>query len=57
MALAQTALNRFGRLKRGVYGTYHQVRKKALGAVRGRIYFRLNEGNVKRHTLMTRQSH
>jgi transposase-like protein len=38
-------------LKRGVYGTYHQVSKKHLARYVDEFTFRLNDGNVKRHTL------
>ena len=38
-------------LKRGVYGTYHHVSPKHLGRYVDEFAFRLNEGNVARHTL------
>lgn len=38
-------------LKRGVYGTYHQVSKKHLARYVNEFTFRLNDGNVQRHTL------
>ena len=38
-------------LKRGVYGTYHHVSPKHLGRYVDEFAFRLNEGDVKRHTL------
>ena len=38
-------------LKRGVYGVYHKVSKKHLGKYVDEFTFRLNEGNVKRHSL------
>lgn len=38
-------------LKRGVYGVYHQVSKKHLARYVNEFSFRLNDGNVKRHTL------
>jgi len=38
-------------LKRGVYGTYHQVSKKHLTRYVDEFTFRLNDGNVKRQTL------
>jgi transposase-like protein len=38
-------------LKRGVYGTYHQVSKKHLARYVNEFSFRLNDGNVQRHTL------
>jgi transposase-like protein len=38
-------------LKRGVYGTYHHVSQKHLGRYVDEFAFRLNEGNVARHTL------
>jgi transposase-like protein len=38
-------------LKRGVYGVYHHVSAKHLGRYVDEAAFRLNEGNVARHTL------
>jgi transposase-like protein len=38
-------------LKRGVYGVYHQVSKKHLARYVNEFTFRLNNGNVKIHTL------
>lgn len=38
-------------LKRGVYGVYHQISKKHVGRYVDEFTFRLNEGNVKRHSL------
>lgn len=38
-------------LKRGIYGVYHQVSKKHLTRYVDEFTFRLNEGNVARHTL------
>jgi hypothetical protein len=38
-------------LKRGIYGTFHHVSEKHLDRYVGEFAFRLNEGNVKRHTL------
>jgi len=38
-------------LKRGVYGVYHQVSKKHLARYVDEFAFRLNAGDVKRHTL------
>jgi transposase-like protein len=38
-------------LKRGVYGTFHHVSPKHLGRYVDEFTFRLNEGNVERHTL------
>jgi transposase-like protein len=38
-------------LKRGVYGTFHHVSPKHLGRYVDEFAFRLNEGNVQRHTL------
>jgi len=38
-------------LKRGIYGTFHHVSPKHLGRYVNEFTFRLNEGNVERHTL------
>jgi transposase-like protein len=38
-------------LKRGVYGVYHQVNKKHFARYFNEFTFRLNDGNVKIHTL------
>jgi len=38
-------------LKRGVYGVYHQVSDKHLARYVNEFSFRLNDGDVKRHTL------
>jgi transposase-like protein len=38
-------------LKRGIYGVYHQVSAKHLTRYVNEVSFRLNEGDVKRHTL------
>ena len=38
-------------LKRGVNGTFHHVSKKHLGRYVNEFTFRLNDGNVERHTL------
>jgi transposase-like protein len=38
-------------LKRGIYGTWHQVSAKHLGRYVDEVAFRLNAGDVKRHTL------
>jgi transposase-like protein len=38
-------------LKRGIYGTFHHVSEKHLGRYVSEFTFRLNEGNVERHTL------
>ena len=38
-------------LKRGVYGVYHHVDPKHLGRYVDEFTFRLNDGNVKRHTM------
>ena len=37
--------------KRGLIGVYHHVSKKHLGRYVDEFAFRLNEGNVARHTL------
>jgi transposase-like protein len=37
-------------LKRGIYGTFHHVSEKHLGRYVDEFTFRLNEGNVARHT-------
>lgn len=38
-------------LKRGLHGVYHHTSKKHLGRYVDEFTFRLNDGNVKRHTL------
>jgi hypothetical protein len=38
-------------LKRAIYGTWHQVSAKHLDRYVSEVSFRLNEGDVKRHTL------
>lgn len=38
-------------LKRGLHGVYHQVSEKHLARYVDEFTFRLNEGNVKRHTM------
>ena len=38
-------------LKRGVYGVYHHVSDKHLARYANEFAFRLNDGNVERHTL------
>jgi transposase-like protein len=38
-------------LKRGIYGTYHHVSPKHLSRYVDEFAFRLNDGNVERHTL------
>jgi transposase-like protein len=38
-------------LKRGIHGVYHQVSPKHIGRYVNEFTFRLNEGNVKRHTI------
>jgi len=38
-------------LKRGMYGVYHHADKKHLGRYVNEFTFRLNDGNVHRHTL------
>jgi len=37
-------------LKRGIYGTFHHVSEKHLGRYLNEFTFRLNAGNVARHT-------
>jgi hypothetical protein len=41
----------FAVLKRGLHGVYHHASKKHLHRYVDEFAFRLNEGNVKRHTL------
>jgi hypothetical protein len=43
-------------LKRGIYGTFHHVSEKHLGRYVDEFTFRLNEGNVGRHTLRRLES-
>jgi transposase-like protein len=43
-------------LKRGVYGTFHHVSEKHLARYVDEFTFRLNEGNVERHTLQRLES-
>jgi transposase-like protein len=43
-------------LKRGIYGTFHHVSEKHLGRYVNEFTFRLNEGNVERHTLQRLES-
>jgi hypothetical protein len=43
-------------LKRGIYGVYHHVSEKHLGRYVDEAAFRLNEGDVKRHTLRRLES-
>lgn len=38
-------------MKRGLYGVYHHVSDKHLARYTSEFSFRLNEGDVKRHTL------
>ena len=38
-------------LKRGVYGTWHHISAKHVGRYVNEVTFRLNAGNVARHTL------
>lgn len=38
-------------LKRGIHGVYHHASEKHLGRYVNEFTFRLNDGNVKRHTL------
>lgn len=41
----------FAVLQRGILGVYHHVTPKHLGRYADEFSFRLNEGNVKRHTM------
>jgi hypothetical protein len=41
----------FAVLKRGIYGVYHSTSPKHLSRYVDEFAFRLNEGNVKNHTL------
>jgi hypothetical protein len=41
----------FAVLKRGIVGVYHQVSPKHLDRYVDEFSFRLNEGNVKNHTM------
>lgn len=41
----------FALLKRGLHGVYHKASKKHLGRYVDEFTFRLNEGNVRRHSL------
>lgn len=41
----------FAVMKRGIHGVYHHVSPKHLGRYVGEFAFRLNEGDVKHHTL------
>jgi transposase-like protein len=43
-------------LKRGIYGTFHHVSEKHLDRYVQEFAFRLNEGNVERHTLRRLES-
>jgi hypothetical protein len=38
-------------MKRGIHGVYHQVSSKHLTRYVDEFTFRLNDGNVKRHTM------
>jgi transposase-like protein len=40
----------FAVLKRGLHGVYHHASKKHMGRYVDEFTFRLNDGNVKRHT-------
>ncbi len=40
-----------GSVKRGLYGTYHHASDKHLARYVNEFAFRLNEGNVGRHSL------
>ena len=44
-------MNLWAVLKRGVYGVYHHVSPEHLGRYVDEFTFRLNAGNVARHTL------
>jgi hypothetical protein len=46
----------FAVLKRGLIGVYHHASKKHLGRYVDEFAFRLNEGNVKHHTLARLES-
>jgi len=46
----------FAVLKRGLIGVYHHASKKHLGRYVDEFTFRLNEGNVKHHTLARLES-
>lgn len=37
--------------KRGIYGVYHHISPKHIGRYTSEFAFRLNEGNVKNHTI------
>lgn len=41
----------FAVMKRGLIGVYHHASKKHLGRYVNEFAFRLNDGNVKRHTM------
>lgn len=41
----------FAVMKRGIYGVYHSTSEKHLGRYVNEFAFRLNEGNVRRHTM------
>jgi hypothetical protein len=41
----------FAVMKRGLIGVYHHTSKKHLGRYVNEFAFRLNDGNVKRHTM------
>ena len=43
-------------LRRGIYGTFHHVSHKHLGRYVNEFTFRLNEGNVERHTMRRLES-
>ena len=43
-------------LRRGIYGTFHHISDKHLGRYVNEFTFRLNEGNVERHTLQRLES-
>jgi hypothetical protein len=55
-AVAKDSTGVFAVLKRGLIGEYHHASKKHLGRYVDEFTFRLNEGNVKHHTLARLES-